>query len=112
MRCFRWKIDDSGYATVAAAGFAAALATLFVVVAWQAGGLVAREQAQVAADLAAVAGAHVLAVGDGADAACAQAAWVAELNDALLGECHSEGEDVVAEVIVRGRSSYARAGPL
>ncbi len=112
----QWRTDDprgdSGYATVAAAGFAAVLVMLCGVLAWQMGSVVAAAQAQRAADLAAVAGAYRLAVGADAETACATATWVAELNSATLPSCGITGEDVIVRALVRGHTAQARAGPL
>lgn len=112
VRCFRWRTDDGGYATVAAAGFAAVLVMLCVVVVWQVGAVVAAAEAQRGADLAAVAGAYRIAVGEGPEAACASADLVAQLNDASMDWCEITGEDVTVEITVRGRSAQARAGPV
>lgn len=112
MRCSRWSTDDAGYATVAAAGTTAAVISLVSLIAWQAGTLVAREEAQVAADLSAVAGAHALAAGETDLVACALAAETARLNGAELHRCTAVSGDLVAGTVVRGQSAQARAGPV
>ncbi|WP_080793125.1 Rv3654c family TadE-like protein [Corynebacterium pacaense] len=116
MPCFRAKpVDlrgDRGYATVAAAGFSAALVSMLAIAALQMSALVAREQAQVAADLAAVAGAGALAAGVTAEHACGTARETAEFNGAELRSCAVEAEDLIVAAQVRGRSAGARAGPL
>ena len=104
--------DDAGYATVATAGFAAALVLLCGVIAWHAGSVVATAQAQRAADLAAVAGAYRFTVGEGAATACVTALQVAEHNDARIKNCDIAGEDVIVEAEDRGHTAWARAGPL
>lgn len=104
--------DDSGYATVAAAGFSAALVSVLALVALQMGSSIARAQAQVAADLAAVAGASALAMGEPPDRACAIARETAELNSASLELCTAKDEDLTVEALVRGRLASAAAGPL
>ena len=107
-----WKTDDAGYATVAGAGFAAALAGLFILLAWQASQLLAREQAQVAADLSAVAGTYAFASGEQKATACTRAQEIAELNKAQLESCTFEGQDLIVETRVRGEEAQAKAGPL
>lgn len=101
--------DDRGSATIVNAGILVALVSLFAVIATAGALVVARHQAQTAADLAAVAGAYALFRGL---EPCAAAAEVAALNGASLGACRAEGRDVVAAASVRGREAWARAGPL
>ena len=115
MRCSQWKTssaNDEGYMTIASAGVASILISLLVVLAWQAGNLVAKEQAQVAADVSAVAGAYAFARGELPDAACATAKHTAEANNAQLENCATEGEDLTLTVTVRGQEAHAKAGPL
>lgn len=112
MQCIQWKTNDDGYITVAGAGVSAALISLFIAIAWQAGSVVAREQAQIAADLSAVAGAYSFARGDPPDTACAVAEQVAELNNSTLLTCTFHGEDLIVSVNVRGKEAHAKAGPL
>lgn len=95
--------------TIATAGFAAALFSLSVVVIGAAGQVVAHHRAQVAADLAAVAGAHSLWRGEDA---CSTARWTAALNGETVGDCTVTGADVTVTVPVRGREVRATAGPL
>lgn len=112
MRSSRWSTDESGYATVAAAGVTAAVIALLSLIAWQAGALVAREQAQVAADLSAVAGAHALAAGAGDPEVCALAAETAGHNGAQLTACTVLAGDLITATRVRGQEAQARAGPI
>ncbi|ANE03032.1 hypothetical protein ccrud_01575 [Corynebacterium crudilactis] len=98
--------------TVASAGIAAILISLFAALAWQAGNLVDKEQAQVAADLSAVAGAYAFARGDLPAVACTTAQHIAEANNAELHTCTTAGEDLTVVVAVRGQHARAKAGPL
>lgn len=100
---------EEGYATVVAAGIIAAVASLLLAVAAIASLVVARHEAQVAADLAAVAGAWEVAKGRDA---CTKAEEVAALNGAELGSCVIDGRDVEVTARLRGRSAIARAGPV
>jgi secretion/DNA translocation related TadE-like protein len=101
-----------------------ALAMIVVLLACTVGGLylgsavAARHRAQAAADLAVLAAASRL--GDGANAACAQAAAVAQAAGATIARCVVEHLDVVIDVEVPvplGRwvlgpaGASARAGP-
>lgn len=104
--------EDSGHATVAAAGFAAVMVLLCGIIAWHVGALVAGAQAQRAADLAAVAAAYRFTLGEGSDTACVTARYVAELNDATIRACTISGEDVIVEATVRGSTAQTRAGPM
>jgi secretion/DNA translocation related TadE-like protein len=81
--------------------------------------VIARHRAQAAADLAALAAAGALV--DGAHAACADAAMLAEAMRASVAQCSVEGIDVVVTVDVNvalGRlgvgaaRAVARAGPV
>lgn len=100
---------DEGYATIATAGIIAAIASILLVVVGVSAQVITRHQAQVAADMAAVAGAYSLALGDDA---CAQAKKVAGLNGAGLEGCRIVRRDVIATVTVRGRAATAKAGPV
>ena len=100
---------EEGYATVVAAGIIAAVASLLLAVAAVASLVVARHEAQVAADLAAVSGAWEVAKGRDA---CTKAEEVAALNGAELDSCDIEGRDVEVTARLRGRSAIARAGPV
>lgn len=104
----RTLAGEEGYATVVAAGIIAAVASLLLAVAAVASLVVAQHEAQVAADLAAVAGAWEVAKGRDA---CTQATEIAALNGAELGSCDVDGRDVEVTARLRGRSAVARAGP-
>lgn len=111
--------SERGSATVTALATIAALMTVFVGLLLVAGVMVARGQAQTAADLAALAAARSLL--DGGVAPCGRAAAVADANGAELVSCTVAGEEVVvaarAPVVWGGRitglqaSANARAGP-
>lgn len=100
---------EQGYATIAAVGIIAAVCALLLVVIAIAGAVVARHQAQVAADMSAVSAAGALALGQ---EACSVATQVARDNSAELSHCAVEGGDVLVTADVRGRQARARAGPL
>jgi secretion/DNA translocation related TadE-like protein len=113
----RHRHDERGLATVAAIGL---LAVLVLVAAVCVGGtalVLAHRRAQVAADLAALAGASALQ--RGADP-CAAAGTIAERQDARLARCVVDGADVVVETGVRVVAALggaelparARAGPV
>lgn len=110
-RCSWGRIlaGEEGYATVATAGIIAAVASLLLAVAAVTSLVVARHEAQVAADLAAVAGAWEVAKGRDA---CTKATEIAALNGAELGACVIDGRDVEVTARLRGRSAIARAGPV
>jgi len=95
--------------TIVTAGVAAALFSLGVVLLGAAGQVSAHHEAQVAADLAAVAGAF--AVYHGEDG-CAVAAVVAEDNGASLSGCRGTGADLTVTARIRGREVTSTAGPV
>lgn len=101
--------DENGYATVAATAIIVVLISLGMVVAAGSGQVIAGHQAQMAADLAAVAGAEARSQGR---AGCTVAASTASLNAGALTSCATRGGDVIVEVAVRGRTATARAGPI
>lgn len=103
------RCGEEGYATIAAAGIIVAIVSLLLIVAAVGSRVAARHEAQVAADLAAVAGAWALATGE---EACAAARDTAALNDATLETCTESGRDVIVTATVRGRSTQAKAGPV
>ena len=108
----RWKVvlaTDGGYATVVTAGIITAVTSLLLAVAAVGSAVVARHTAQVAADLAAVAGAWE--VDKGRDA-CSKAEDIAAVNSARLDSCVVDGRDVEVTAMVRSRSAIARAGPI
>jgi secretion/DNA translocation related TadE-like protein len=82
---------------------------------WFGAAVVARHQAEGAADLAALAAASVAV--DGERAACAEARWVVERMGAVLRSCRLSGWDALVEVDVAfgpfgSAAGRARAGPV
>ena len=112
--------SDRGYATIASAGIIAAVVALALVVASAVSRTADTHRAQVAADLAAVAGATALhtgqGVGQGAGGgggdACAVARETARLNGAELADCSITGADVTVAAVVGGAEAAAKAGPI
>lgn len=103
------RTGEEGYATVVAAVLSAGVVGIAATAMLAAGNTLAHHRAQVAADMAAVAGAHrAWAGGD----ACAVAEGTARDNQAEMVECRREAADVVVTVALRGRTATARAGPL
>ncbi|WP_165164836.1 Rv3654c family TadE-like protein [Corynebacterium qintianiae] len=105
----RIVLGDEGYATVTSAGIVAAVASLCVVVAALGAHVANDHRAQVAADLAAVAGAEAHYRGG---EACRAARDTALLNSATAQSCDVVGGDVIVSVSVGAASARARAGPL
>ncbi|MBV7282436.1 Rv3654c family TadE-like protein [Corynebacterium sp. TAE3-ERU30] len=103
-----WR-DERGYATVLLVAMIAVLCSILAGMATVGSLLIARHQAQLAADMAAVAGAY--AHSDGHDG-CRMAEEVARHNSAALGSCAVDGADIIVQTVVRGREAVARAGPL
>ncbi|WP_293771911.1 Rv3654c family TadE-like protein [uncultured Corynebacterium sp.] len=101
--------NDEGSASVVAAGVIAAVASLVLVVAAAGAFVVARHAAQVAADMAAVAGAFAHYRGEDG---CAVARDIARANGAALEACAVTGGDVSVTASVRTRAASAKAGPL
>ncbi|STC69454.1 Rv3654c family TadE-like protein [Corynebacterium pilosum] len=101
--------DDSGAATVASAGIITAVTALLLVVAGAVGHVVGSHRVQVAADLAAVAGATALYSGHNP---CVIARHTAELNNASLTTCETVEADVVVTLTVPLAEATSRAGPL
>ncbi|MCP1388514.1 TadE-like protein [Corynebacterium sp. TA-R-1] len=101
--------DESGSASVTAAGIIAAVAALAFAVVAVVAGVAAQHRVAVAADLAAVSGAS--AYFSGADA-CGTAVHTASLNGADIERCEVvEGDVIVTAAKGRARAS-ARAGPV
>jgi secretion/DNA translocation related TadE-like protein len=71
--------------------------------------VVARHRAQAAADLSALAAAAALA--RGADAACSQAAVIANAMNVAVADCTVDDLDVVITIRVGRAHAAARAGP-
>lgn len=109
--------DDRGVATMWAAGALAVLLSVAVFGLHLGGAMIARHQAESAADLAALAGAAVVVAGE--QQACAQAQRVTDRMRVRLASCRMRGWDVLVEVAARpgGRlvlgdaTGRARAGP-
>lgn len=106
---------DRGAATVWAIGGIAVLMVVISLVFWFLGAVVARHEAEGAADLGALAAA-VMAV-DGEQAACAEARWVVERMGAVLVSCRLSGWDALVEAEVGylafgSAAARARAGPV
>lgn len=111
--------DERGSATVTGACAIAALAGLVVLVLYVGAAVAARHHAQSAADLAALAAASALVLGE-ADP-CAQADVIAGRAGAVVASCAPEDGDVVVSVDVyvelgllghRPARATARAGPV
>lgn len=103
-----WLGDERGSTTVTGA-FITALVLVLTMAAIQAGAvLVEQRRTDVAAVLAAVAGAVDARRGGGG---CDAAAQIAAANGAALGACARDGEDVQVSVTRGQRSAVARAGP-
>ena len=105
--------DDDGYATVAAIGIIMAIAAVALALVGVASHIVARHQAQLAADMAAVAAAEGLSQGD---LPCPVAQRIAGLNHASVVSCQADNRDVLLEVTagvsVTSAHAKARAGPV
>jgi secretion/DNA translocation related TadE-like protein len=111
--------DDRGVATVWVTGAIAVLISMAVFGMHLGQAMVARHQAESAADLAALAGAAEVVAGE--QYACAQARRVTDRMRAQLASCHMSGLDVLVEVAAQPRgwlgglgvaSDRARAGPV
>ena len=107
------EANDDGYATVAAAGIIVAIVAVSLSLIGVASHVVARHQGQLAADMAAVAGAEAFARGK---PPCPVAREIAEANHAAVDSCRADNHDVLVEVTagisVTSASARARAGPL
>lgn len=101
-------MNEKGYITAFSAFCLAALVGLVGTIGAVGKVVVWRHHAQVAAELAAVAGAHAK---DRGENACLSAQQVAERNGARLADCQVDGSDVQVSAS-RGRATQvARAGP-
>lgn len=117
-RCRRRYPSDRGGATVVACVGVLVLMVITGTVALLAAGQLARERAENAADLGALAGAA--AVLQGSESACSHAESVTAANSAAVAECAVDGVDVRLIVTVDVRvgplsaraTGRARAGPL
>lgn len=117
-RSSRWA-DDSGFATVWAAGAVVGLLVVLGLLAWLGAAAVARHRATSAADLAALAAAAY--AGDGPAEACERARLVTGRMGAQLKSCELSGWDALVQVSVRSHGfladfapaeAKARAGPV
>lgn len=111
--------DERGAATVWAAGALAVLMSLTVFGLYLGGAILARHQAESAADLAALAAAGSAVSGE--RQACGQARMVTERMRVRLVSCSARGWDVLVQVAVRpagplaelgDATAQARAGPV
>lgn len=111
--------DDSGVATVWAAGAIAAVLVVFTVIVWLGAAAITRHRATGAADLAALAAAAYAR--DGPQVACGHAARVTGRMGAALDSCELHGWDALIRVSVEpdgvlaafgGAEAKARAGPV
>lgn len=101
--------NQEGNATVLAVGIAAALALVLGVLLLAASAVIHAHQAQVAADMAAVAGAQAEADGH---FGCPAAIKVLKAHQAHVLACDSRGGDVQIKAKVGGQVATARAGPI
>ena len=109
------RFGDRGSATLWVVGGLAVLMVVVTAVLWFGAAVVARHQAEGAADLAALAAATVAV--DGERAACAEARWVVERMEGVLRSCRLSGWDAFVEVEVAfgpfgSAAGRARAGPV
>lgn len=110
--------SDRGSATVIASIGALLLISITAVVLGLGAASVARHRAEVAADLAALAGAAVIL--DGRQQACEGAMRIAAANRATITQCETSGADVLVVVELTARigpaartaTARARAGPV
>ncbi|MFH0412943.1 Rv3654c family TadE-like protein [Corynebacterium sp. L4756] len=102
-------MDSSGYATVASSGIIIAVLSLFLAVAMIISHVAAHHQAQVAADMAAIAGAFAHVTGEDG---CAQATAIGVANNASVQACSVLGQDIQVTVSVRTQNASAKAGPI
>ncbi|HKR51628.1 MAG TPA: Rv3654c family TadE-like protein [Pseudonocardiaceae bacterium] len=110
--------NDRGAATVWAAGAIAVLMSMAVFGVHLGAAIVARHQAESAADLAALAGAATVVAGE--QHACAQARRVTDRMRVQLVSCRTSGWDLLVDVAarpagwlsgLRTATGQARAGP-
>lgn len=111
--------DERGSATVAGACVVAALVGLVVLIVYVGAAVSARHQAQSAADLAALAAAQALVLGESDP--CREADLIAGRMEVAVSSCAPNGGDVVVTVTVEvelgplgtGEArAVARAGPV
>ena len=108
--------SDQGVSTVFACLSVVLMMAVTVLAIRLGGAMLARQQAETAADLGALAGAAGIL--SGADAACAMASAVVTANRASMTSCHADGLDLLVEVQMPApawggmASAPARAGPV
>jgi len=108
---------DSGAATIWTAMAVSALTGVATLAIWLGAAVVARHQAESAADLGALAAASHAS--EGPAQACERARWVADRMGVTLRTCRWQGLDALVEVEARAPalpglphpSAHARAGP-
>jgi secretion/DNA translocation related TadE-like protein len=100
--------SDRGAASVWSMGAVVALLSVTVAVLHLGGVAVARHQAESAADLAALAGAGRVVVGE--RAACERAARITERMRVRLDSCQARGWDVLVQVSARPAGPVGRFG--
>lgn len=108
---------DSGVATIWTAMAAATLTGVALLALWLGAAVIARHQAESAADLGALAAASHAS--EGPTPACERARWVADRMGVTLLTCRWQQLDALVEVEARGPafaglprpSAHARAGP-
>ncbi|MEU0533659.1 Rv3654c family TadE-like protein [Amycolatopsis tolypomycina] len=111
------QAPDSGAATIWAALAVGALTILATLAIWLAATVIARHQAESAADLGALAAASHAS--EGPARACERARWIADRMRVTLRSCTWQQLDALVEVEARGPalpglpqpSAHARAGP-
>ena len=105
---------DAGVSTVFAAMSVAVLMVVAGIGIRLGGVMIARERAETAADLGALAGAAKMLQGEGV--ACARAGAVVSINGGLMASCTVQGFDLLVEAEVAtwggSASGRARAGPV
>jgi len=111
----RWR-DDAGSGSVLGLALAGVVVLLGLLVAELGALAVARARAQAAADLAALAAAEALSLGEllargDPVTACARARAVAERNGARLARCAPEPGGAVVVGVTDPAEAEARAGP-
>ncbi|MGB7448182.1 MAG: Rv3654c family TadE-like protein [Ornithinimicrobium sp.] len=87
----RWRSGQRGSATVLAVGVVGVIVSLFAAAAVLAAVTIARNQAHTAADLAAVAGAQLVALGRSQHEICERALSTAADNGAQMSSCEVVG---------------------
>lgn len=108
MRVLNQAHREAGYTTVMAAVLSASIVAVATTIVGLTSIVVSTHEAQVGADLAAVAAASALNAGG---EACSAARQTARLNRATMVACEEIETDALVTVRVRGQEATARAGP-